>query len=137
MYVWFGEPHPYPEEDHIPNWVCRDKHGNEGERVHNHNAACSCAPNVCDMFQLPYPAWFSYHSNWCKVLITKLLIRQLSLAYVSSPPFFYQLYSRNSTLHQIVVIHSRSATEIWVNDWGIKGQFKCTFYSLMITHQKV
>ena len=106
-------------------------------RIPTHNAACSCAPYVCDKFQLSYPAWFSYPSNWYKVLITKILIRQLSLAYMSSPMFFYQLYSRNSILHETVVNHSRSSTEFWVSDWGIKGQFKCTFYSLMLTHQKI
>jgi len=45
------------------------------------------------------------------MMMMKILIRQLSLAYMSSPLFFYQLYSTNIILHQIVVIHSRSATE--------------------------
>ena len=31
--MWFGEPHRFPKEDHIPDWVCRDKHGNKGDLV--------------------------------------------------------------------------------------------------------
>jgi hypothetical protein len=23
----------FPKEDHLPDWVCRDKHGNKGDRV--------------------------------------------------------------------------------------------------------
>ena len=23
----------FPEEDHVPDWVCRDKHGNKGDCV--------------------------------------------------------------------------------------------------------
>jgi hypothetical protein len=23
----------FPKEDHLPDWVCQDKHGNKGDRV--------------------------------------------------------------------------------------------------------
>jgi hypothetical protein len=36
--MWFGEPHPYPEEDHVPDWVCRDKHFNKCYRVQQPSA---------------------------------------------------------------------------------------------------
>jgi len=25
----------FPKEDHVPDWVCRDKHGNKGDGVEN------------------------------------------------------------------------------------------------------
>jgi len=30
----------FPKEDHIPDWVCRDKHGNKGDRVEEETPTC-------------------------------------------------------------------------------------------------
>jgi hypothetical protein len=31
--MWFGEPHPFPKEDHLPDWACRDNQVKKGDRV--------------------------------------------------------------------------------------------------------
>jgi len=31
--MWFGEPHPFPERDHIPDWARRDNQVKKGDRV--------------------------------------------------------------------------------------------------------
>ena len=31
--MWFGEPHPFPKRGSLPDWACRDKHGNKGDHV--------------------------------------------------------------------------------------------------------
>jgi len=37
----------FPKEDHVPDWVCRDKHGNNGDRVEHR----SLEPNFTHMGQ--------------------------------------------------------------------------------------
>ena len=31
--MWFGEPHPFPKENHLPDWARRDNKVTQGDRV--------------------------------------------------------------------------------------------------------
>jgi hypothetical protein len=33
--MWFGDPHRFPKEDHLPDWERRDIQGKKGDRVEN------------------------------------------------------------------------------------------------------
>ena len=38
----------FPKEDHLPDWVCRDKHGNKGERVEKVSLPATEDQIICD-----------------------------------------------------------------------------------------
>jgi hypothetical protein len=43
----------FPKEDHLPDWVCRDKHGNKGDRVEGGKASLWFEPSMCNKRQQP------------------------------------------------------------------------------------
>jgi hypothetical protein len=51
----------FPKDDHLPDWVCRDKHGNKGDRV-----------DYWLMYGPPEDyLWKNETCWWCNVLIIK------------------------------------------------------------------
>jgi len=52
--MWSGEPHPFPKDDHLPDWARRDNKVTKGDRVeHSPNAVFEWAELLLLITEFP------------------------------------------------------------------------------------